>query len=267
LRTVFVAIAASLGLAASGLPTISGEPYPPLPLAPASAVTPPPELVRAATAFLDAVRRGDREAIAAGLAPRLTLVDGALELGLPRRTERIGPFETVEQALVALSDNIGGIYERPFDGSDVTPHATKAEREFIVGALTDGQPWGRDPLLDDAICTYAYRSFDTAAVTALGEKLDTRTSSFFFVETATPVLARAEAGAEVIATLEPDRLYGLDYKTDAPSYWIAVHLPAGGSGFLSFENTELGKPYASGICFSPDADGRWMMSAQTATNL
>src|SRR5690606_4881091 len=118
-----------------------------------------------------------------------------------------------------------------------------------------------------AICSYAYRSFDTAAVTALGKKLDTQTSSFFFVETATPVLARSEAGAPVVATLEPDRLYGLDYDTDASRFWIAVHLPAGGSGFLTFKETELAKPYATGICFSKGVDGRWVMSAQTATNL
>lgn len=267
MRPTFLTILMLTGLVMSVVPAASGEPYTPVPLAPASAVTPPPDLVEAATALLEAARRDDIEAIAAGLAARLTLVDGALELGLRRRTEQIGPFDGVEQALSALADNIGGIYQRPFDGSDVTPYATKAEREFIIGALTDGQPWGGDPLLDGAICSYAYRNFDPAAVTRLGEQLDTQTSSFFFVESPTPVLARPEADAPVVATLAPDLLYGLDYDTDADSSWIAVHLPAGGSGFLDFDEIELGKPYASGICFSKGEDGRWVMSAQTATNL
>lgn len=267
MRTSLLAIPVFLGIALPAVPAASGEPYSPLPLAPADAVTPPPALVRAASSFLQAVQLGDVDAIAAGLARRLTLVDGALELGLPRRVEHIGPFDTLDEALTALANNIGGTYEQPFDGSDITPYATKAEREFIVGALTDGQPWGRDPLLNDAICTYAYRTFDTGAVTALGERLETQTSSFFFVEQPTAVLVRPETNAPIAAMLEPDVLYGLDYDTDALGRWIAIHLPEGGSGFLNFEKTEFSKPYASGICFSPEADGRWVMSAQTATNL
>ncbi|MBU1305280.1 MAG: hypothetical protein KKF33_07145 [Alphaproteobacteria bacterium] len=253
-------------IAASALPATSGEPYEPVPLASANLIIPPPDLVQAASALLDAVQRGDQEAIAAGLAPRLTLIDGALELGLLRRTEQIGPFDTVGLALAALADNIGGIYEQPFDGRDVTPYAAKAERDFIIRALTDGQRWGRDPMLEDAICTYGYRSFDRSAVTALGERLDTQTSSFFFVESPIAVLTLPGQGASVAATLEPNLLYGLDYDTEAPGRWIAIHLPEGGSGYLNFEMTEFSKPYASGICFSKDANGRWRMSAQTATN-
>jgi len=267
MRIVLSTMLVLLGVAAPAMPAAAGEPYMPVPLAPAAVVTPPPELVQAATAFLAAVQRGDGDGIAAGLAPRLTLVDGALELGMVRRTEEIGPFAGVDQALAALADNIGGIYEQPFDGTDVTPYAAKAEREFIVAALTDGQSWGRDPLLGDAICSYAYRSFDPAAVTAVGQKLDTQTSSFFYVDAPAGVLARPEAGAPVVATLAPDLLYGLDYDTDAPRAWIAVHLPDGGSGFVNFDTLELNKPYASGICFSQNADGLWVMSAQTATNL
>lgn len=246
---------------------VGGEPYAPLPLAPPEAVVPPADLIEAATALLVASRNDDRAAIAARLAPQLTLIDGALELGLPRRTETIGPFKRVDEALVALADNIGGTYEQPFDGSDVTPFAVAAELDFIISAITDGQAWGRDPLLDGAICTYAFRVFDRGAVAALGEQLDIQTSSFFFVEAPTAVLSKPRSDAAVAATLEPDLLYALDYDTDAPGSWIAVHLPEGGSGFLDFETTVISKPYASGICFTRDASGSWKMSAQTATNL
>lgn len=243
-----------------------GEPYAPVHLAPGETVLPPTSLVDAASALLQASRSDDRPAIAARLAPQLTLIDGPLELGLPRRIEETGPFETIEQALSVLADNIGGLYERPFDGSDVTPYAVAAERDFIIGSLTDGQAWGYDPLLENAICTYAYRSYDREAISALAQHLDVQSSSFFFVETVTMALAQPKAGAAVAATLEPHFLYGLDYETDAPSGWIAVHLPTGSSGFLDFEKVEIGKPYASGVCFSKDMNKNWVMSAQTATN-
>ncbi|SFZ85427.1 hypothetical protein SAMN02983003_2592 [Devosia enhydra] len=267
MRITVSAVLASLAIGSLPLCAHAGEPYSPIPLQPAQAIEPPADLLRDAAAFLDAVQKDDRAAIAAGLSADLTLVDGALELGIPRRTETIGPFETVEQALVALADNIGGIYERPFDGSDITPFAIKAEREFIALSLTETVPWGRDPLLADAFCTYGYRSFDTKAVSELGERLDTQTSSFFYLDAPTDILARPEPGAPVVATLAPDLLYGLDYDTDAPSHWIAVHLPDGGSGFIDFDRVELNKPYATGICFSRSSEGRWVMSAQTATNL
>jgi len=245
---------------------VGGEPYAPPRLAPAEAVLPPAELIEAATALLVASRKDDRAAIATQLAPQLTLIDGALELGLPRRTETIGPFMRIDEALVALADNIGGTYEQPFDGSDVTPFAVAAELDFIMTAIIDGQAWGRDPLLEGAICTYAYRVFDQRAVAALGERLDIQTSSFFFVEAPTAVLSKPSSDTAVAATLEPDLLYALDYDVDAPGSWIPVHLPEGGTGFLDFETIVISKPHASGICFTRDASASWKMSGQTATN-
>lgn len=262
LRTDLVALAGILSTAMA----LGGEPYSPVPLAPGDALTPPPDLVEAASALLQASRDDDRPAIAARLASRLTLVDGALDLGLPRRIEEIGPFETTDLALTALASNIGGIYEQPFDGSDVTPYAVAAEREFIISAIADGENWGRDPLLKDAICTYTYRSFDRAAVLVQADLLDIQTSSFFYVDAPTEVLVQPRTGAAYAATLQPDFLYGLDYDTDAPGGWIAVHLPEGGSGFIDFHSEVIGKPYASGVCFARDASGSWRMSAQTATN-
>src|SRR5690606_34397567 len=131
-----------------------------------------------------------------------------------------------------------------------TPFAIEAERRYIVAALTDPGPWGTDPMVKGGVCTYAYRSFDRDTVKALSEQLDTARSSFFYVDAATPVLGKPEAGADAVATLQPDLLYGMDYDTDAPGRWIAVHLPEGGSGFVSFDQVEMNKPYAAGICFT-----------------
>lgn len=259
-------VLASLALAALVQPALAGEAYTPARLKPAEIVTPPAELIDMATAFLAAVQKGDGDAIAAGIAPKVTAIDGGLELTSRRNKEIIGPHETIEAMLVALASYIGGIYEQP-DGVDPTPFAIKAEREYIVQSLTDGQSWGTDPMLKGAICTYAYRSYDPKAVGKLADQLKTASSSFFYVDGPREVLAEPKAGAAVAATLQPDLLYGLDYETDAPGRWIAVHLPEGGSGFVNFDEVDLGKPYAAGICFSKGKDGKWLMSAQVSTSL
>lgn len=263
---VAVAVVA-LAAAASIQTGLAGEPYTPARLKPAETVDPPAELLDMARQFLEAVQKGDGDLIDAAIADKVTAIDGALELTVKRRKEVLGPYDRIEDMLVALANYIGGIYEQPADGGDATPFAIEAEREYIVGSLTDGQSWGTDPMLKGAICTYAYRSFDAAAVGSLSETLNTASSSFFYVDAPAALLAEPKAGAPIVATLETDRLYGLDYKTDAPRHWIAVHLPEGGSGFVNFDEVALEKPYAAGICFSKGKDGKWVMSAQVSTSL
>ncbi len=263
-----VAVAcAALAVTASVQTGLSGEPYTPAKLKPAETVTPPADLLDMARGFLEAVQKGDGDRIDAAIADKVTAIDGALELTVKRRKEVLGPYDRIQDMLVALATYIGGIYEQPADGGDATPFAIEAEREYIVASLTDGQPWGTDPMVKGATCTYAYRSFDAAAVGVLSEKLNTASSNFFYVDAPAAVLVEPKAGAAAVATLETDRLYGLDYETDAPGRWIAVHLPQGGSGFLNFDEVALEKPYAAGICFSKDKDGRWVMSAQVSTSL
>lgn len=254
-----------LALAALCLPALAGEPYTPVKLKPAEVVTPPAELVTMATQFLEAVRQGNGDAIGAAIADEVTAVDGALDLHVKRRKEVLGPFKTTEEKLVALASYIGGDYERP-EGVDSTPFAIKAEREYIVEALTDGRPWGTDPMFKGSVCSYAYRSFDQAATKKLADKQGTQSSSLFYVDAATPVLAAADPKAVVAATLEPDLLYVLDYDTDAPKRWMAVHLPDGGTAFVSFDKVDLQKPYASGICFAKTKAG-WQMVGQASTSL
>jgi len=259
-------VLASLALACLVQPVLAGEAYTPAKLTPAEVVVPPAELVDMATRFLDAVQKGDGDAIAAGIAPKVTAIDGGLELTSRRNKEILGPYDKIEGMLVALASYIGGIYEQP-DGVDPTPFAIEAEREYIVGALTDGQSWGTDPMLKGAICTYAYRSYDVKSIEKLSKLLGVQSSSFFYVNSAQQLLAAPKAGAPVVATLQPDLLYALDYDTSAPGRWIAVHLPEGGSAFVNFEQVELEKPYAAGICFSKGKDGKWLMSAQVSTSL
>lgn len=256
----------SLALAVLAAPSLAGEPYTPVPLAPAPTVTPPPGLVADATALLKAAQAGDLAALAAGLAPQVITLDGALDLAYPRHREVLGPYGTIEEMLAQLSNTIGGILPLPEDGDD-TPIRIEGERDYIVQALTDGRPWGTDPMVEGAICTYAYRSFDIEALAALSEQIDTMSASFVFVDTPYQLLAAPERGAKPVGTLEPDRLYGLDYDTDAPIGWIAVHMPEGGSGFAEYDVARLDKPYVSGICFRQNEAGRWVVVAQAATSL
>jgi len=262
-----VRLVVAAAFVALALPAFAGEPYTPLPLKPAEIVAPSEALIASARTFLAAIQSGDGDAIKAGMASKVTGIDGALELSVKRRSEVFGPYDTVEQMLVPLASYIGGTYEIPSDGSDLTPYAIKAEREYIRNALTDPGQWGTDPMVKGGVCTYAYRSFDAKAVAALGKKLDVATSSFIYVDKPTPLYSTADKRAGVVLELQPDLLYPLDYDTDAPRFWIAVHLPEGGSGFLSFEDTELSKPYAAGICFTEAKDGKWVMSAQVSTSL
>lgn len=256
----------SLAFAALALPAFAGEPYTPLPLKPAEIVTPSEELLASARTFLAAIVSGDGDAIKAGMASKVMGIDGALNLDVRRRSETIGPYDTVEPMLVELANYIGGDYERP-EGQDIAPFAIKAAREYIRYALTDPGQWGTDPMVKNGVCTYAYRSFDQKAIATLGKQIDVETSSFFYVDAATPLYAGMDDTGPVAMTLEPDRLYGLDYDTSAPGRWIAVHMPQGGSGFINFDKVELQKPYAAGICFTEAKDGQWLMSAQVSTSL
>lgn len=245
----------------------AGPAYTPVKLAPAGVVTPPAELIATATAFLDAVRKGDGDAIGAVIADRLTTVTGALELALPRRKQTIGPFSTTEDKLVALSDYIGGDVEPAPDGSPSQSNQIKAARQNIVEALTDRQPWGTDPMLKGAICSYSYRSYDLKAVKKLADKMDEQSSALFYVDAPTAVLKAADPKAEVAETLVPDLLYIIDYKTDAPIYWHAIHLPGGSTGFVAHKAIEMQRPFGGGICFGKDKAGSWKMIAQVSTSL
>jgi len=248
-------------------PALSGPAYEPVKLDPASTVSPPAELVTAAAAFLDIVKKGDVDAMGTAMADSLTLIYGSLEMALPRNKEIAGPFRTSKEKLVALSAYIGGDVESDSEGNPIVSNQIEAARQYIEEALTNGLSWGADPMVEGGICSYAYRSYDQDAVKKLADKMDEQSSALFYVDAPVSVLKAADARAGIAATLEPDLLYVEDYKTDTPIYWHAVHLPDGGSGFISFEAGQLEKPYAGGICFAKNGAGAWQMVAQAATGL
>ena len=257
---------ALLGSAACTGAAVAGEPYEPIALLPADSVTVPPDLARAADELLDAVQTGDIEAAGALIADTVTWVDGALEMGLPRYVETVSDFASAEGKLMELASYTGGDVQMASGPDDKTPYAINAERDFIKYSLMDAPVWGTDPMVPGAICTYGYRSYDVAALAALADRMGIFSSSFFYVDVPSPLQAAPQPDAETTYTLAPDRLYALDYKTDAPGHWIAVHLPEGGEAFLNFDAVEMQKPYAVGICFA-ETDKGWQMVAQVSTSL
>lgn len=257
----------SFALLALATPAFAGTPYTPLKLAPAKTVTPPADLLEQATAFLANVKKGDGDAIGLALAPKITTIDGGLELSSPRRKEVLGPYDSTEQMLSSLANYIGGIVQEGATPEENEKLRITAERQYLVEALTDGRPWGLDPMVKGATCTYAVRTYDIKAIAALSKKTGVASSSFVYVDAPYELHKTADDASEVVGTLETDRLYGLDYDTDAPLHWIAVFLPDGSSGFANQDKADFQKPYVAGICFAKSKDGVWRVVAQSSTSL
>lgn len=248
-------------------PALAIEPYTPLPLKPAELVTPPDDFIADVSAFLAAIRSGDGEAIRAGMASRVTAVDGGLELKVRRNRHVVGPHDAIEDMLSELATWIGGDVAEADDGSDPRLPRIEAERQYIVVALSDDQQWGRDPMVEGGICTYAYRSYDRAGITALSDATGVASSSFVYVDAPIELMAKPEKGSGAVGTMQTDLLYALDYDSPSPGRWIGIYLPDGSSGFVNFDEVELNKPYAAGVCFAKNAEGRWVMVAQASTSL
>ena len=257
----------SLALVALAGPALAGTPYTPLKLAPAKTVTPSADLIEQATAFLANVRKGDGDAIGAALAPKIAGIDGGLELSVVRRKEVMGPYKSTEEMLSALANYIGGLVQEGTTAEENLKFRLDAEREYLVGALTDGQPWGLDPMVKGATCTYAVRTYDIKAIAALSKKTGVASSSFVYVDAPYELHKAADDKSEVVGTMQTDLLYALDYDTDAPLHWIAVTLPDGSTGFANQNKANFQKPYAGGICFAKTKDGVWQVVAQSSTSL
>lgn len=257
----------SLAAIALAIPAGAIEPYAPLPLAPPQVVTPPDDLLADAAALLAAVKASDTEAVGRFLAPRIRVVDGALDLHVRRFTELLGPHETTSAMLSDLANYIGGDVEPPPPGGDPLPNRLRSEFRYIEASLEYAGPWGIDPMVEDAICTYAYRSYDVQAIKALSEATGVASSSFVYVDKPYELHLEPNAASGPKATMATDLLYALDYDSPSPGRWIGVYLPDGSSGFASFDAVELQKPYAVGICFAKGEAGHWQIVAQVSTSL
>lgn len=244
-------------------PALAGGPYAPPEVRPAETLEPPADLRAEAIALLQAVRAGDVEAVGGFIAPKVTIVSGAIDMGYPRSVKVEDSGTNPRGAVAGLGNHTGGDWDLPPD-VDIGKFLADMELDFIEGALTDGQPWGLDPKLPGTICTYAYHDFDAAQVKRAAETLGADGAGFVMVDEGTPVFAKPKG--KQVATLSAGALYALDYDTDAPEGWIGLHLPEGGVGFVAVGEDGLAKPYGDGICFKKSG-GKWKIVGQSSTGL
>ena len=243
-------------------PVLAGEAYTPPQVTPARTLEPPADLRADAIALLKAVRAGDLDAVGGFIAPKVTVVSGAIDMSLPRHVEVVA-LKGGRSSVARLGNNTGGDWDLPPD-VDVDAFLSDMELDYIEGALTDGQPWGLDPKLPGTVCTYGYHDFDPAEVKKVASGLGVDPAGFVMVDEGTPVLDKPKGRA--IGTLAANALYALDYDSDAPTDWMALHLPQGGVGFVAVPEEGLEKPYAAGICFAKSG-GKWKIVGQASTGL
>jgi hypothetical protein len=260
--TLRLALVAAV-LAALVCPAAAGPAYSPPAVRAAETLEPPADLRADAIALLRAVRAGDLDAVGSYIAPKVTTVSGAIDMTYARNVQVIDSAPGGRSAVAGLGPHTGGDWDLPPD-VDVGEFLADMELDYIEGALTDGQPWGLDPLLPGTICTYGYRDFDPAEVKRAATALGVDGASFVLVDEGTRALDRP--GGRELATLSADRLYAMDYDTETPTDWLALHLPEGDIGVVKVGDDGLQKPYAAGICFKKSG-GTWKIVGQASTGL
>lgn len=250
-------------LAALVAPATAGEPYAAPKIKPAETVEPPADLRADAIALLKAVQAGDLDAVGGFIAPKVTVISGALDMSLPRHTEVTNSGPSAKGAVAGLGNHTGGDWDVP-PNADIGTFLADMELDFIEGSLTDGQPWGTDPLVPGTVCTYGAGQFDPAAVKTVAGKLGVDPASFVMVAEGAPALDRP--GGKPVATLAANALYAIDNDADTDGDWVALHLPQGGVGFVAVGEDGLQKPYADGLCFKKTG-GKWKIVGQSSTGL
>lgn len=244
---------------------VAGEAYVPPTVTGAGRVEPPATLLADIEVLRTAVTARDVEEVGPFIGETVSILNGAIDMHVKRRSEALGPFADARGALIELGQNTGGDWYAP-DGADVGDVLVEQALQFFGWMLEDDIEWGLDPLAPGAICTYEAQLFDPDEVASIGAQLNVSSSSFVMVETITLAMKLPDLRAAV-GKFEPGKLYALDYDTDSPDGGMPVHMPEGGLGFLSFGEDGMLKPYMVGLCFAPSADGQWQVVAQTNTTL
>lgn len=249
---------------ASAVEKVRSKPYVPVAVEVAKAVTPAPDLLTFAKSLRAAAAAKDVEAVAAMIADEVTVVSSAIDLGTPKSMKKEGPVTDPAALVRIVGNNSGGDWDLPKGVS-----AAEADKivfgfafSHIVEAI-DGAEWGRDPLVKGGFCTYRARSWNAEAVKK--QAMDGGGIGGGTVAKPTPVKAKPVVSAGVVETLQPGRLYLSADAVEAPDGWHVVRLPGGGVGYLG--GGRLDAPTRSGICFLPNVDGGWLMSAVAGVGL
>mgnify|MGYP001765853558 CR=1 FL=1 len=236
----------------------------PLSVTVAPALVPAPDLVATAKKLRDAAAARDGEGVAALIADEVTVVSMSIDLASEPQVSKEGPYTAPADLLAVVGRNSGG-------GGDIPPNTPKAKVDerlqllaygHIVAAV-DSAEWGRDPRVKGGFCTYRGRTWNAAAVKAAAKSAGAVTGGT--VAKPTPARAKADPKAGTVATLAPGRLHLQASDVEAPVGWRAIRMSTGKVGFVVTEALRV--PTTSGICFLPNVDGGWLMSAVTGVGL
>jgi hypothetical protein len=262
MRRAVVTIVASMLLSGAAF---AGPAYVPPKVSRAKTVEAPADLRAAATELLKAVAAKDVDSIGKWLAPKVSIVTGTLDLSISRGTKLEGPWESARSQVADLGNSTGGDWDLP-PNVDIGAFLTKMELDFIGQSLTDGQPWGTDPAVKGAICTYGLGKVDPAAVKRAAKTLDTSGDNFVGVKREIELFDTMGEGGKPVGKVVPGLLYATDYDAESAVDWTAFHLPEGGIGFGRVSGDDFDRPYASGLCFK-QVSGAWVVVAQASTGL
>ena len=255
LASVLLASLALVGAARAA----DDKPYAPIPAEIGKAVTPTPDLLAFAAKVRAAAAAEDVEAVFSMIADEVTIVTTGISVNSDQRIAKYGPYENAERALSDIGSNFQeGDLLAGGRKIDIGAVHRKSTFEVIVSSI-DAAEWGRDPLVKGGFCTYRGARWSAAAGEKAGEASGAGSTGGWFVEAPTKVFKSHAPGAPTVATLKPGFLYLQGYLKDAPEGWMGIILPTGGVGAV--HQTSLKRARTWGLCFLPNVDGGWLVSA------
>lgn len=226
-----------------------------MPAATGKSVAPPAGLAETAGRLRAAAAAKDADAVFALIADDVTFVSSGITLGVARRVEKKS-FTDADTALAA----IGGAFT---EGEIALPAGKRLEpQDLKKGAIATalksvaeilGEPrWGRDPLVVGGYCTAPGAKWDAEAA----KKAGIGGSRGVFVTAETKLFAEASNGAKVVGKLVPERIYVDEGARD--DGWTQI---GAAKGTVWAAPESVAGAMAWGLCFLPDGQGGWLMSA------
>ena len=231
---------------AASIPATTGKAIDPL----------PPGLLETAGRLKAAALARDSDAVFALIADDVTFVSSGITLGVPRRMTKKTYMEA-DALLVEIGDaftegEIALPAGRRVDPEDRKKAAIATALATIADRIGEAR-WGRDPLVVGGYCTAPGAKWDAGAA----EKVGLGGSRGVFVTRETKLHAEPATSARVVGKLSPDRVHVSD-EGPRDDGWTKIST-GGAKGWAPPQSLHDATPW--GICFLPDAQGGWLMSA------